>query len=67
MKQIHSEVIDTRCNSQDPDESNDSVGIHLDFLDKIGESLEKEPLNAEGIKAARHLEVRHRMREMERK
>ena len=67
MKQTHSEVIDTRCNSQDSDDGEDSVGLHLDFLDKIGESLEKEPLDAEGIKAAKHLEVRHRMREMERK
>lgn len=67
MKQTHSEVIDARCNSQDSDDGEDSVGLHLDFLDKIGESLEKEPLDAEGIKAAKHLEVRHRMREMERK
>jgi hypothetical protein len=33
-------------------------------LERIGESLEKSPLDAEGIKAAKHLEVRHRMREM---
>lgn len=43
-----------------------SIGFHLDFLDRIGESLEETPLDDEGQKAAKHLEVRHRLRELKR-
>ena len=56
-----------RSPSSESDEDRNSVSFHLDFLEKIGNDLEENPLNEEQQKKASALELRHRMRTFKRK
>lgn len=48
------------------EQNNDDIGLHLDFLDRIGEELEINPLNEEQKNQVKNSVVRDKLRKIDR-
>jgi len=48
------------------EQNNDDIGLHLDFLDRIGEELEINPLNEEQKNQVKNSVVRDKLRKLDR-
>ena len=65
---IDSQLSDYNQSDSDLDSENeDSVAIHLDFLENIEKDLEENPLNCQQKKEARKLAGRHKLRQFKQK
>ena len=60
-------MFEKRSPDSESDEDRNSVTFHLDFLEKIENDLEENPLTEEQQKKASSLELRHKMRSFKRK